>query len=529
MGRLAAEGGVGGGFVCRRETSTMGTGASGGGGKLSFDLWPIGDLGLNEPAFVLCPPPIRMTIPSIHSSRRWVDFLAPAMDAAAIVAAMGIVKWVTRGYVDQPALLAAMIASVAFLLIGRLTPLGRRSDTVSENHEITSMLATWAMTVLVLGLLGFLTRGTDLFSRINVMAWVVIAPSMIGLGRMCLRILHRSLLRRGVGIRRVAVAGHNELGLQTAQNILGDELLGYRWIGFYDDRDGLRDSDTLGVDSNFVRRRGNMDDLVAASKSGSIDTVLVTLPMRAESRIRRLLDGLSNTTASVYIVPDFFVFELLHSRWTNLGGLPAVSVFENPLFGVDGTLKRIVDLTLASVALLIAAVPMTLIAMAVKLTSAGPVFFRQKRYGLDGAEILVWKFRSMRTTDNGPVVRQATADDPRITPLGRILRKTSLDELPQLFNVIGGTMSLVGPRPHASAHNEQYRDLIHGYMLRHKIKPGITGLAQVEGCRGETETVEKMQARIEWDHRYIRTWSLWLDVKIMVKTLCVVWRQESAY
>ena len=153
---------------------------------------------------------------------------------------------------------------------------------------------------------------------------------------------------------------------------------------------------------------------------------------------------------------------------------------------------------------------MILVAILVKATSAGPIFFRQKRYGLDGKEIWVWKFRSMRTCDNGPVVQQATKHDPRLTPIGSFLRRSSLDELPQLFNVIEGTMSLVGPRPHASAHNEHYRKLIKGYMLRHKVKPGITGLAQVEGFRGETDTLDKMQKRVDFDHRYIREWSLWL-------------------
>jgi putative colanic acid biosysnthesis UDP-glucose lipid carrier transferase len=172
---------------------------------------------------------------------------------------------------------------------------------------------------------------------------------------------------------------------------------------------------------------------------------------------------------------------------------------------------------------------MAVIAAAIKLTSPGPVFFRQKRYGLSGEEIGVWKFRSMKVMENGGQVKQASRDDDRITPLGRILRKTSLDELPQLFNVIGGSMSLVGPRPHASAHNEQYRSLIDGYMLRHKVKPGITGLAQVNGWRGETETLEKMERRVEFDHRYIREWSLWMDVKILIKTALVVFRQENAY
>jgi putative colanic acid biosynthesis UDP-glucose lipid carrier transferase len=249
--------------------------------------------------------------------------------------------------------------------------------------------------------------------------------------------------------------------------------------------------------------------------------------MRAEKRIQSLLDQLANSTVSVYIVPDFFVFELLHSRWMHVGGLPVVSVFESPIYGVDGWLKRGLDLALSIIGLVMVSPVMIVCALLVKLTSPGPVFFLQKRYGLDGKEILVWKFRSMRTCDNGAVVKQATKGDPRVTPIGRILRRTSLDELPQLFNVIGGSMSLVGPRPHASAHNEQYRSLIRGYMMRHKVKPGITGLAQVLGSRGETDTLEKMEARIQLDHRYIREWSLWMDLKIILKTFYVVLKHDA--
>jgi putative colanic acid biosynthesis UDP-glucose lipid carrier transferase len=251
--------------------------------------------------------------------------------------------------------------------------------------------------------------------------------------------------------------------------------------------------------------------------------------MRAEARIRNVLAQLGDTTASVYIVPDFFVFQLLHARWTNVNGLPAVSVFENPLYGIDGLLKRVADVAFGSLFLALAAVPMLCIAAAIKLTGPGPVFFRQKRYGLDGREIRVWKFRTMTVCENGPTLRQASQHDDRITPVGRILRKTSLDELPQLFNVLDGSMSLVGPRPHATAHNEQYRSLIDGYMLRHKVKPGITGLAQVRGFRGETETLDKMAGRVHCDHEYIRHWSLWMDLRILVETFLVVLRQKNAY
>jgi putative colanic acid biosynthesis UDP-glucose lipid carrier transferase len=209
--------------------------------------------------------------------------------------------------------------------------------------------------------------------------------------------------------------------------------------------------------------------------------------------------------------------------------LPAVSVFENPLYGVDGLLKRTADLVLGTLLLAATAVPMLVIALLVKLSSPGPVFFRQKRYGLDGREILVWKFRTMNCCDNGPTVRQATVGDARVTAVGRVLRRTSLDELPQLFNVLEGSMSLVGPRPHATAHNEEYRTQIGGYMLRHKVKPGITGLAQVCGYRGETESLDKMAQRVACDHQYIREWSFGLDLKILLKTLRVVVAQSNAY
>ena len=463
------------------------------------------------------------TTTPITATRRTWDFLQPALDAAAVLASLMIVKTVARGWIDDASLAMGLVAVVVFLLASQLTGLHRGFHRGNANDEMSSMVMTWTLTVFVLGLLAFATRYGQHFARSVMLGWVVLAPTLIGLTRMCLRVLQQGLLSRGVGVRRVAIAGLNDLGRQTASNIDEDVGLGLQVVGFFDDRIEARET------SSQETLSGDLAELVELAKRGDVDTILITLPMRAEDRIRYLLDQLSDSTVSVYIVPDFFVFELLHSRWINMGGLPAVSVFENPLFGVDGIAKRTADVAIASAALAVAAVPMITIAVMVKLTSTGPVFFRQRRYGLDGKEILVWKFRSMRTCDNGPVVRQATKEDPRITPVGRVLRKTSLDELPQLFNVIEGSMSLVGPRPHASAHNEQYRSLIRGYMLRHKVKPGITGLAQVNGCRGETETIDKMERRVQWDHKYIRSWSLWLDLKILFRTVAVVLRQDQAY
>jgi putative colanic acid biosynthesis UDP-glucose lipid carrier transferase len=221
---------------------------------------------------------------------------------------------------------------------------------------------------------------------------------------------------------------------------------------------------------------------------------------------------------------------LIQGRVSDVNGIPVVSVCETPFTGVDGLIKRTADI-LFSLFVLILISPILLgVALGVKLTSPGPIIFKQRRYGLDGEEILVYKFRSMTVTEDGVTVTQATRNDQRITPLGAFLRKSSLDELPQFINVLQGRMSVVGPRPHAVAHNEEYRKLIKGYMVRHKVKPGITGWAQVNGFRGETDTLEKMEQRVHYDLEYLRNWSPRLDMLIVAKTawLTIV-GQDGAY
>lgn len=485
-------------------------------------------LGLVE-VIPFCPrmPSAMVTNSTIRLQRSLRDVLQPTTDALCIYGAMWLVNWLTRGYFEPAAQVAAFTAIVVFLLVSQLTCIHRRWNSLSSDQEVLSVAWTWALTLVVLAILGFATRYTEIFARSVILIWALLTPCSIALCRMLAVIVQRGLMRRGVGVRRVAIAGLNPLGLQVADSMQQDPGLGLQLTGFYDDRDTMRSTNPESDTEHTLS--GHLREMVEKARQGEIDIVMVTLPMRAEKRIRFVLDALSDSTVSVYIVPDFFVFELLHSRWTSMGGIPAVSVFENPLYGVDGISKRIVDVACSLLGLLIACLPMLAIAAAVKLSSPGPVFFRQRRYGMDGREIRVWKFRSMKVCDDGPVIRQATKDDPRVTPLGAFLRRTSLDELPQLFNVLEGTMSLVGPRPHATAQNEEYRRLIRGYMLRHKVKPGITGLAQVSGCRGETDTLDKMERRIEWDHRYIRNWSIWLDIKILAKTLLVAWRQPEAY
>lgn len=429
-------------------------------------------------------------------------------------------------FADSDATLICCFAAIGlFSILSEFTAMYRDWQGVTFRREIACALSTWTLTLLILVVLGRFSTYTTELAALPLTVWFLATPALSISGRVLIRSFRTLLIQRGMLGDGFVVVGVNPLGHQLVKNISNSPELGLKFMGFYDDRDESR---TTSVPAEMNTRLGTIEQLVDHAKNGVISKIFIVLPMRAEDRINALLEELSDSTASVYLVPDFFVFRLLHSRWTDIQGLPAVSIFENPLYGVDGILKRSFDLVIASLLLTVLALPMLLIAVLIKLTSKGPVFFRQRRYGLDGKEIWVWKFRSMFVCEDGDEIKQAQDQDPRVTRLGSVLRRTSLDEIPQLFNVLQGTMSLVGPRPHATAHNEEYRRLISGYMLRHKVKPGITGLAQVSGWRGETETLEKMQGRIECDHRYIREWSLSFDLKILLKTLWVVWRDPAA-
>lgn len=461
----------------------------------------------------------------IHQYWSALDVLLRGLDALAVVAAFLLVpRWLEVPAPD--AALAAAAAMIAFHLIGEISGLYRSWRGVSVELEMICAAGTWLFAVPILLTAGYFAGTLDACPRSVIVAWMLAAPAAVLAGRVALRAVQRIVRKRGLNVRRYAIVGVNDLGFQLARNIDRCPDMGLKLVGFYDDRPTAR---TVEIPDGLAPLAGVLEDLVEHARQRRVDMIYIAFPLRAEARIKNVLDRLRDTTASVYIVPDFFVFELLHSRWTAIGGLPVVSVFENPFYGVDGFVKRAIDVVLASLLLAALALPMALIAALVKLTSPGPVFFRQRRYGLDGREILVWKFRTMRVCEDGARVEQATRGDPRITPVGGFLRKTSLDELPQLFNVLLGNMSLVGPRPHASVHNETFRKMIRGYMLRHKVKPGITGLAQVNGWRGETDTLDKMERRIEYDHRYIREWSLWMDLKILFKTVWVVLARRNAY
>jgi putative colanic acid biosynthesis UDP-glucose lipid carrier transferase len=448
------------------------------------------------------------------------------LDAVSIVLGLWVLVTWNPDLNSKSTIVVGLVSIGTFMIAAEIAGLYRDWRGISFSREAFIATAAWGLAVIGLLSLGRFTQYSTELSLRAISLWTGITYLFILGLRNQARMFGRWVSNSKSLNRGFAVVGINHLGIELARNIRNQPELGLRFVGFFDDRPHKR---TAELPEELNSRLGDSQSLLEQARSGQIQVVFVTLPMRAEERIRDIVSRLADTTASVYIVPDLFVFQLLHSRWTDIQGIPVVSIYENPLYGVDGLVKRLCDVALATIGLLVLALPLLAIAAVIKLNSRGPVFFKQRRYGLDGREILVWKFRSMKVQENGPQVVQAQRNDPRLTSIGGFLRKTSLDELPQLFNVLGGSMSLVGPRPHASAHNEYYRKQIDGYMLRHKVKPGITGLAQVNGCRGETEQLEKMERRVHFDHKYIREWSLWLDLRILWKTFAVVLSRQNAY
>lgn len=396
-----------------------------------------------------------------------------------------------------------------------------RSDSVAR--ETWSIISIWILACCVMFAMAFLSKASINFSRVVILAWMISTPLMLVVERVLLRFVLRRFRYHGLNSRSAVIVGKGRSASQLADTINSAPWMGLKIVGIYDD------VDTPNAEQNANSSRQDIETLVKRVREGCIDCVYIAFSMQHENKIRQLVEQLADSTASVYVVPDVPVSDLFHARWSSLGSVPVVSVFESPIYGSNLLLKRLEDVILGGIILMLISPLLLVIAAAVKLSSPGRVIFKQRRYGLNGQVIEVWKFRSMSVTEDGAHVPQAQKNDPRVTPLGGFLRRTSLDELPQFINVLQGRMSIVGPRPHAVSHNEQYRKLIHGYMLRHTVKPGITGWAQVNGWRGETDTMEKMEKRVECDLYYINNWSLFMDIKIIVMTVFGGMRGKNAY
>ncbi|PCN38842.1 undecaprenyl-phosphate glucose phosphotransferase [Klebsiella pneumoniae] len=409
---------------------------------------------------------------------------------------------------------------VIFQMIGGITDFYRSWRGVDLSAEIILIFKNWTLSLL-LSLGGFSLLADLNIEYIIFLQWFFIVCFGFFVCRLSIRIILGMLRKIGYNTRKVAVAGSLPAGLNLLRTFQNAPWLGFVVKGIYDD---------IKIDSyEDVPYGGTLSELVEDARSGKIDRIYIAMSMKDETRLRDIISQLTDTTCSVLLIPDVFTFNILQSRTEEINGVPVVPLFDTPLNGINMVFKRIEDVVVSSIILLLISPVLCTIAVIVKVTSPGPVIFRQICYGMDGKPIRVWKFRSMTVMENDTKVIQATKNDVRVTKVGKFLRRTSLDELPQFFNVLFGQMSVVGPRPHAVSHNEQYRSLIQGYMLRHKVKPGITGLAQINGWRGETDTLEKMEKRIEYDLMYIRSWSVWLDLKIIFLTVFKGFINKSAY
>jgi len=440
-------------------------------------------------------------------------FLEPLISVVAFLA----LHWLH----DEPIQRSTLILC---LLLFALTFPGRNRFADKPFEAATDIAASWLTLLAILLLCGYATKSLSFFDADLLLAWAFVTPLLQG---GAVWIGQRVIAQRAASQqarRRAVVVGGGPAGVKVARALAGLREDSTDFAGYFDDRVEERLHDEAAA-----KRLGGLADAAAWIRANNVREVYITLALGSQPRIVSLLEELQGTTASLFFVPDVFGISVIQGRLQDVNGVPVVGILETPFTGTNDLIKRASDVVLASAILVLISPLLAFIALGVKLSSPGPIIFAQRRNGIDDSEIMVYKFRTMTVQENGGIVRQATRNDERITRFGCFLRRRSLDELPQFINVLQGHMSIVGPRPHAVAHNEEYRRLIKAYMVRHKVRPGITGWAQVHGHRGETDTIEKMQARVEYDLEYLRNWSLGLDLRIIARTIRLVLFDRHAY
>ena len=452
------------------------------------------------------------------------SFIYRLIDLSVLFFSLSIVTWFYNIALGHEYLIASLIASVSFLYVAESFGLYRSWRAGHCSEMVLSAWASICISFVVASLFSLVLQEITLFTLQITVFWLLLSLFFSLLWRVLQYQYIKFSFKAGFNIKRTVVIG----ATRSCHNLLAEikkrDELGYDIVGIYDDRCPDRVYDELQLNVT-----GKIEEAIKQARSGQIDMLFIALPLKAEKRIGDILLRLGDTTIDVHYIPDLLVSTLVRSRFSNVGDIDTLSVFESPYLGAREWIKRTEDIIVSSLILCLIALPLLFIAIGVKLTSPGPVLFKQRRYGLNGEEIMVWKFRSMSVMEDGGKVIQATKGDPRVTRFGSFLRRSSLDEFPQFFNVLTGSMSIVGPRPHAVAHNEQYRSQVRYYMLRHKVKPGVTGWAQINGWRGETDTLDKMENRVKFDLHYIKNWSVWLDLKIIFLTIFKGFYQKNAY
>ena len=377
-------------------------------------------------------------------------------------------------------------------------------------NGLARLLLGWTITLACLFTIGFISIASDLFSREVIMTWSLLGYVVQILPYLLMHHLSKHYHQKFNHQYNSLIIGTNGIALKLADTFSKQNH--FPLVGL-----------VSAVPANSVARSplivGELEELRSLITTHDIRRLYIALSLSEAQHIEDLYIDLLDLNVDVVWVPDLDSMMLLNHSVSEVGGFPAIHLNESPLtsYPTAALSKALVDRFVSLTALICLSPLLVAVAVAVKLSSPGPILFKQHRHGWNGKIIKVWKFRSMRVHDDKHV-QQASRQDSRVTAVGRFLRRSSIDELPQLFNVLQGHMALVGPRPHAIAHNDYYTGKIHAYMARHRIKPGITGLAQISGCRGETDTIDKMQKRVEIDLDYINNWSLWLDIKILIKT-----------
>jgi Undecaprenyl-phosphate glucose phosphotransferase len=381
-------------------------------------------------------------------------------------------------------------------------------------RKLRRLIAGWAIVVLVLVSIAAMLKVTDYFSRIWFGSWVLIcAVGLVGM----LLVSHSAAVhsrRAGKSRRDIALVGAGEAARRVEEQIHNDPLSGMNLVARF------------GVPWSYGEFQ-SLEELGEFVESRAVQGVWIALPWDEREMLEASLSALKASVVDVNVVPDFHQYRLLNQNISEWGGLPVINLSATPMTGAERRLKFAMDWLGALLVTVVLAPLLLIVALALLISDGRPVIYRQRRLGVGGEEIEVLKFRTMKVEPTGTGFRQATPDDDRVTTIGRFLRKTSLDELPQIFNVLKGEMSLVGPRPHPIELNDEFKSRIPKYMLRHKVKPGITGWAQVNGFRGQTDTPEKMALRIQHDLWYIQNWSLWLDLKILLMTPFVMMHRNA--
>jgi putative colanic acid biosynthesis UDP-glucose lipid carrier transferase len=440
---------------------------------------------------------------------------------AAIFAMIGELQldWVRS---LQGCLIAAFIAYLCLRHFGTYNPNEVHHFPVQPGYVALSLLIATACALGLALPTGFVGQ----LSAIWHVAWLTASACLVLANHVVARSILARLTAAGRFEQRIAIYGSGNIA-QRLSGFLADPRLGIRLVGVYDDRVGERGkAETAGP-----APEGSLIDLVALGRAGQIDRIIIAMPVAADRRTADIARQLEQLPVSLHIcthIESDLVDEHAAQAVSRLGPIGLLDVKSKPLSDWAPLVKSAEDLIVGTLALIVFAPVMALVALAVKIDDGGPILFRQRRHGLNKRVIHVLKFRTMRVMEDGAAVTQAISGDPRITRIGRFLRMTSLDELPQLFNVIRGEMSLVGPRPHALVHDDHFGEMLERYANRHQVKPGMTGWAQVCGLRGPTETPDKMRARVEHDLVYIQQWSLWFDLKILAMTVVLGFTNRNA-